>query len=85
MSEREIKIPLAYPDARSHQDKVLFALFGIGEGRAEDVIRRIELLEPGVSCQEVIAVTHLILTELHASGTIIGREESGNILYSLKS
>ena len=83
MKDQALSVPASYQDAGSIQEKVLFALASVGEAPAEAVVRKIEELEPAAENKEVIAVSHRVLTELHTSGLINGKETEGVIYYSL--
>lgn len=78
-------IPATYDLARTVTDKVIFALACVGSGTADEVVRRIEELEPDADQQPVIGTTHPILTELYQQAKIAGHERDGNLVYELHS
>jgi hypothetical protein len=80
---KPVHIVASYQEANTLQEKVIYALANIGEGSAEEVVLKMEELDPEAPNKEVIGVTHRILTELHSSGLIAGREERGSIIYNL--
>jgi hypothetical protein len=71
MEENEIK------------EKVLLALTELGKGTAEDVVKKIQDLNPDLPNKEVIGGAHKILADLYAQGQIAGTDSDGTIIYTL--
>ena len=80
----KLQVPLSYEEANSLTQKVLFALAEIGGGQPVDVVRKLEELEPDAPNKEIIAKTHLILTELYSQGAIKGDLNDGSIIYHIQ-
>jgi hypothetical protein len=80
---KPVHVPASYAEADSLQEKVVFALAEISEGPAEEVVRKLEELDPEAPNKEVIGITHRVLSELYGMGLIAGHEQEGSIFYNL--
>ena len=82
-SHQPLHVPAAYDQAANVTEKIVFALADINEGTADDVIRKIEQLEPEADHKPVIAATRQSLTDLFDKGMIAGTERDGNLVFNL--
>jgi Fe2+ or Zn2+ uptake regulation protein len=82
--EEHLPEPMAsYENAETDIDKVTFILAGLGKGKAEDVVKRLEEHEPEVDPKLLIATVHQVLTELYENGKIKAHDADGSLVYSL--
>ncbi len=82
-AHKPLQVPASYKDAANVNEKVAFALADIGEGSADEVIRRIEALEQGADHKPVIAATRQTLTEWYDNGLIAANDRNGDLIYNL--
>ncbi|TSJ41034.1 hypothetical protein FO440_14975 [Mucilaginibacter corticis] len=82
-SQQSIAIPSDFKEAKTIQERVLFALARLGEGTADKISRELEALAPEIPDKEVIAGVHKVLTDLHTQGRIGASEKEGTLIFSL--
>jgi len=80
---KPIHVPAHFADAQTPTDKVIFALADQGEATAEQIIRRLEELEPSAEDKPLIAGTRQLLNELSNKGAISLIERNGELVYHL--
>jgi hypothetical protein len=76
-------VPSKYFKEDTQQDKIVFALSQLGEAMAADIIEKLEMLEPGIKTDQLIAMTNEVLTELYNKGLLKGHEIHGNMHYAI--
>jgi hypothetical protein len=76
-------IPANFQAAHSLEEKVLFAVSQLERGSADEIVRRLEDLDPAIPDKPLIAETHQVLTELHDRGLIIATEDGGTLRYTI--
>jgi hypothetical protein len=80
---KPLQVPAHFDAADTQQNKMIFALAGIGGGSAADVIAEMEKLEPGVGSEQLNALVKQALQNLYDKGLLSGTEQSGAMRYNL--
>ena len=73
-----------FEQATTIQEQVIFALAEIGKGTAEDVVKKLEELNPAHANKLIIAETHQVLAKLFEMGLIAGTDTQESLIYSLQ-
>ncbi|AYL99309.1 hypothetical protein [Mucilaginibacter celer] len=80
---KPLYIPAHFEIQDTQQNKIIFALAQIGEGSAADVINELETLQPGITDEQLTAITKTVLADLHNKGLLKGEEHNGRMQYNL--
>lgn len=80
---KPLHVPGHFDKADTQENKIIFALAHIGEGTAADVINELERLEPGITDEQLTAITKQVLTHLYDKGLLKGTDQHGDMHYSL--
>jgi predicted transcriptional regulator len=80
---KPLYIPAHFEQEDTQQNKIIFALAQLGEGSAEDVIKELETLQPGITDEQVIVMTKTVLADLYGKGLLKGEEHNGQMRYNL--
>lgn len=76
-----LHIPPAYNTEDTQKNKIIFALASLGEGTVNEVVAKLEDLEPGITSEQLTAMTNIVLKELYDKGLIKGSETNGEMHY----
>ena len=82
-AHKPLHVPAHYVDATDLTGKVAFALADLGEGSADEIIRRLENLEPAAEVKPLITHVHGVLDELFEKGAISAEAVNGTKVYNL--
>jgi hypothetical protein len=66
-------------------EQVMAAVRELGQGTADEIVKKVEEANPDAENKELIAATHFALTELHDGGKLKGTDREGSIVYSLQT
>jgi isopentenyl diphosphate isomerase/L-lactate dehydrogenase-like FMN-dependent dehydrogenase len=80
---KPLYIPAHFEVQDTQQNKIVFALAQLGEGSAADVITELETLQPGITDDQLKAITKTILADLYDKGLLKGEEHNGQMQYNL--
>lgn len=80
---KPLSIPASYASADTQESKIIFALAQLGEGTSEDVLAKIEELQPGSADPQLAAMTDVVLSSLFDKGLIKGIDHNGKMSYNL--
>ena len=80
---KPLHVPASYDEAAGQENKVLFALALLGEGSAEEVLDKLEELEPGIRNEQFAETTKAYLQQQFDKGLLNGGERSGRTCYNL--
>ena len=80
---KPLHVPGHFDQADTQENKIVFALAHIGEGTVTDVINELERLEPGITDEQLKAITKQVLTHLYDKGMLKGSDQYGHMYYSL--
>ena len=80
---KPLQIPAHYDAADTQENKIIYALAQLGEGTVTDVIAKLEILEPGITDEQLTAITKHVLTHLYDKGLLKGTDEHGAMRYNL--
>ncbi|PWK78719.1 hypothetical protein LX99_01167 [Mucilaginibacter oryzae] len=80
---KPLYIPAHFEIRDTQQNKIVFALAQLGEGSAEDVIKKLETLQPGLTNEQLKAITKTVLADLYDKGLLKGEEHGGQMRYNL--
>ncbi|RFZ85058.1 hypothetical protein DYU05_05485 [Mucilaginibacter terrenus] len=80
---KPLHVPAAYHNEDTLQDKIIYALGQIGEGTPEDVLAKLEELEPGLGTGSCGQEVQTILYGLFDRGLLTGREVDAVMLFNL--
>lgn len=80
---KPISIPASYGSADTQESKIIFALAKLGEGTTEEVLAKLEELEPGSADLQLAAITEVVLSGLFNKGLIKGTDHNGTMSYNL--
>jgi hypothetical protein len=80
---KPIEVPARFNIADTQQNKMIYALAQIGDGTAEDVIAKLEQLQPGFINDQTRAFVCATLAGLFEKGHLTGTERSGQTHYNL--
>lgn len=80
---KPLYIPAHFEVQDTQQNKIVFALAQLGEGSAADVIKELETLQPGITDDQLKAITKTVLADLYDKGLLKGEEHNGQMQYNL--
>ncbi|MEO3406391.1 hypothetical protein AAFN85_20935 [Mucilaginibacter sp. CAU 1740] len=80
---KPLYIPAHFEVQDTQQNKIVFALAQLGEGSAADVITELETLQPGITDDQLKAITKTVLADLYDKGLLKGEEHNGQMQYNL--
>lgn len=80
---KPLQIPAAYHTGDTQENKILYALAQLGEGNSEEVISKLEELEPGIGDEQLTAITPQVLKHLYEKGLLNGVDIQGEMRYNL--
>ena len=80
---KPLQIPSSFHPEDSRENKIIFALAQIGEGTTEQIVRKLEELEPGSLTPETLAFAEADLSGLFNKGLLKGIEHNGTMSYNL--
>jgi len=80
---KPLSIPASYESADTQESKIIFALAQLGEGSAEEVLAKLEELQPGSTDPQLAAMTEVVLSSFFNKGLIKGTDHSGKMSYNL--
>lgn len=80
---KPLYIPAHFEPKDTQQNKIVFALAQLGEGSTTDVIKELENLQPGITDEQLTAITKTVLADLYGKGLLKGEEHNGQMHYNL--
>jgi predicted transcriptional regulator len=80
---KPLHIPSHFDQQDTQQNKAIYALAQIGEGTADNVLKELETLQPGIANEQVTALVKTILADLFDKGLLKGEEHNGQMHYNL--
>jgi len=80
---KPLHIPSHFDQQDTQQNKAIYALAQIGEGTADNVLKELETLQPGIVNEQVTALVKTILADLFDKGLLKGEEHNGQMHYNL--
>ena len=80
---KPLQIPAHYDTAYTLENKIIYALAQLGEGKVTDVIGGLEKLEPVILNAQLVAMTKEGLNNLFDKGLLTVNDHHGTILYNL--
>lgn len=80
---KPLAIPASYESADTQESKIIFALAQLGEATPQEVVARLEELEPGLADGELLKATEALLTSYYNKGLIKGSDHNGQMKYNL--
>ena len=80
---KPLYVPAHYDAADTQQNKVIFALAQIGEGRADDVIHKLSQMENAAMDEQGRVFVQSTLKLLFEQGHLTGAEKDGEMHYNL--
>lgn len=79
--EFRLHIPPAYYTDDTQENKIIYALSSMGRANAQEVVTKLEELEPGITSDQLVAITKTVLKNLYEKGLIKGQETDGEMFY----
>jgi predicted transcriptional regulator len=80
---KPIQVPAVYHAQDTQENKIIYALAQVGDGTADDVVKKLEELEQGISDEQLSAITKQALKHLYDKGLLNGHDEGGVMHYNL--
>jgi predicted transcriptional regulator len=80
---KPLHIPSHFDQQDTQQNKAIYALAQIGEGTADNVLKELETLQPGLVNEQLTALVKTILANLFEKGLLKGEEHNGQMHYNL--
>jgi|GEM_PF-596120 len=80
---KPLVVPASYEAAATEESKIIFALAQIGEGSTDEVVAKLEELEPGSTSAQLTLIVEDVLSGYYDKGLLKGSEENGEIKYNL--
>lgn len=82
-AHQPLQVPASMADARTFEDKVLFALADLDSARADEIIRHLENLHTAGATKPLIAGVRALLTDWYENGRIAATDNDGTLRYNL--
>jgi len=80
---KPLTIPASYESAETQEGKIIFALAQLGEASVEEVLAKLEELDPGSADPQLAAITEVVLSGFFDKGLIKGTDHGGTMSYNL--
>ena len=80
---KPLRIPPAFPESGTIEDKILFALAAAGEATSAEVSHRLTILEPTLEKEALSELVDDYLTQQFDKGLINGGKRNGEIVFNL--
>jgi len=80
---KPIHIPTSYHPSDTQENKIIYALAQLGDATADDVVSKLEEIEPGVKDEQLKAITCKVLDTLYEKGLLKGTDQGGIMHYNL--
>lgn len=80
---KPLHIPSHFDQQDTQQNKAIYALARIGHGSVNEVLKELEILQPGFVSEQVAALVEATFANLYNKGLLKGDEHNGEMQYNL--
>lgn len=80
---KPLHIPSHFDPQDTQQNKAIYALAQIGQGTVNNILKEMEVLQPGIVDEQLTALVKTTLANLYNKGLLKGEEHDGQMHYNL--